>query len=74
MIKQFEWNEDTINYFTELEELNGIAHVSKRILEFVINDCDLEDGETIQDLFNYILNKVEINLQTIHEEQSIIYM
>jgi len=62
MIKQFEWNEDTINYFTELEELNGIAHVSKRILEFVINDCDLEDGETIQDLFNDILNKVEINL------------
>ena len=62
MTKQFEWNEDTINYFTELEELNGIAHVSKRILEFVINDCDLEDGETIQDLFNDILNKVEINL------------
>ena len=67
MTKQFEWNEDTINYFTELEELNGIAHVSKRILEFVINDCDLEDGETIQDLFNDILNKVEINLQTIYE-------
>lgn len=67
MTKQFEWNEDTINYFTELEELNGIAHVSKRILEFVINDCDLEDGETIKDLFNDILNKVEINLQTKYE-------
>jgi hypothetical protein len=72
MIKQFEWNEDTINYFTELEELNGIAHVSKRILEFVINDCDLEDGETIQDLFNDILNKVEINLQTKYDSLSII--
>ena len=72
MTKQFEWNEDTINYFTELEELNGIAHVSKRILEFVINDCDLEDGETIQDLFNDILNKVEINLQTKYDSLSII--
>ena len=64
MTKQFEWNEDTINYFTNLEELNGMSYVSKRVLEFVVNDCDLEDGETIQDLFNDIMDKVETNLQS----------
>ncbi len=63
MTKQFEWNEDTINYFTNLEELNGMSHVSKRVLEFVVNDCTLEDGETIEDLFNDIMDKVENNLQ-----------
>ena len=64
MKKQFEWNEDTINYFTNLEELNGMSHVSKRVLEFVIEDCVLEDDETIQDLFNDIMDKVESNLQS----------
>jgi hypothetical protein len=64
MKKQFEWNEDTINYFTNLEELNGMSHVSKRVLEFVIEDCVLEDDETIQDLFNDIMDKVETKLQS----------
>jgi hypothetical protein len=66
--RKFQWDDDTMNYLTNLEELNGMSHVSKRVLEFVVNDCTLEDGETIQDLFNDIMDKVEDNLQTKYDD------
>ena len=66
--RKFQWDDDTMNYFTNLEELNGMSHVSKRVLEFVVNDCTLEDGETIQDLFSDIMDKVEDNLQTKYDD------
>ena len=46
---EFTWNEETIDYFAELYDLNGWAHVAQRVLSFVTHECDLEDGETTQD-------------------------
>jgi len=56
---EFTWNEDTIDYFAELHDLNGWAHVAQRVLSFVTHECDLEDGETTQDLFNNLIVKIE---------------
>jgi hypothetical protein len=58
-MKEFTWNEETIDYFAELYDLNGWAHVSQRVLSFVTHECDLEDGETTQDLFNDLIVKIE---------------
>ncbi len=55
---KFHWNEETIDYFAELEEF-GWAYVAQRVLSFVTHECDLEDGETTQDLFNDLIIKVE---------------
>ena len=57
--KDFYWNEETIDYFAELYDLNGWAHVAQRVLSFVTHECDLEDGETTQDLFNDLIVKIE---------------
>ena len=58
-MKEFTWNEETIDYFAELYDSNGWAHVSQRVLSFVTHECDLEDGETTQDLFNDLIVKIE---------------
>ena len=42
------WNEDTIEYFADLYELNDFASLSKSILQFVIIDCDTTEN-TIQE-------------------------
>ena len=66
-MKEFYWDEGTIDYFAELYDLNGWAHTSQKIFSFVLNDCDLEDSETTQDLFNDLIVKVEHKI--IKEEQ-----
>jgi len=58
-MKEFAWNEETIDYFAELHDLNGWAHVAQRVLSFVLNECDIQDDETYQDLFNNLIVKVE---------------
>lgn len=58
-MREFYWNEETIDYFAELYDLNGWAHVSQRIFSFVLNECDVQDDETYQDLFNDLIVKVE---------------
>ena len=49
-MKRYHWNEDTIDYFVSLYETDGMEHMINRILEFVKYECQLEDGETHQDL------------------------
>jgi hypothetical protein len=58
-MKEFTWNEETIDYFVELHNLNGWAYVAQKVISFVNNECDLEDGETTQDLFNDLIVKIE---------------
>ena len=58
-MKEFYWNEETIDYFADLYDLNGWAHASQRIFSFVLNECDVQDDETYQDLFNDLIVKVE---------------
>jgi len=56
------WNEDTIEYFADLYELNDFASLSKSILQFVIIDCDTTEN-TIQELFNDLITKVESKIE-----------
>ncbi len=54
----FYWNSDTIEYFKELYTINENNYY-REIEEFVKYECDLEDGETTQDLFNDLIVKIE---------------
>ena len=56
------WNEDTIEYFADLYELNDFASLSKSILQFVITDCDTTEN-TIQELFNDLITQVESKIE-----------
>ena len=54
---KFYWNEDTIEHFVDLYELNDFASISKSILQFVITDCDTTEN-TVQELFNDLITQV----------------
>jgi len=49
-----EWNEDTLQYFKNIE-FNERLNL---MMDFVKNECDLEDGETVQDLYNDLNKQV----------------
>lgn len=54
-MKRFYWNEDTLQYFKNIkfgkERINSM-------MDFVKNECDLEDGESVQDLYNDLNKQV----------------
>lgn len=59
---KYYWNEDTLEIFKELIELDeSFENIKKEVEIFVDRDCDLEDGETnemlVEDLLNQIYNK-----------------
>ena len=58
-MKEYTWNEETINYFAELYDLNGWAHVSRRALAFVLDYFEAQHDETYEDLFGDLINKIE---------------
>lgn len=52
------WNEDTISHFRFLSSyLNGFQ-VMQKITEFVESNCQLEEGETEEDLALDLFNNV----------------
>ena len=56
--KKFYWDPDTIEYFVDLNDLDGDRHMFNRIVEYVKYECQLEDGETHQDLITDLYDKV----------------
>ena len=58
-MKEFTWNSDTIEYLKELYAQTDDYY--RKIEEFVKYECDLEDGETHQDLMVDLINKTQIN-------------
>ena len=56
------WNEDTIEYFANLYELNDFASLSKSILQFVIDDCD-QTYNSVQFIFNDLITEVESKIK-----------
>ena len=62
-MKEFYWNDETIDYYVDLYVLNGFAHVAIRVLDFVTNECSLEDGESVEDLFASLITQVEDKIQ-----------
>tara|TARA_R110002020_G_scaffold456080_1_gene672370 strand:- start:112 stop:366 length:255 start_codon:yes stop_codon:yes gene_type:complete len=51
-MKEFTWNSDTIEYLKELYAQTDDYY--RKIEEFVKYECDLEDGETNQELNYYM--------------------
>ena len=58
-MKEFTWNSDTIEYFKELYFTIPTDDYYLKIEEFVKYECDLEDGETHQDLMVDLINKTQ---------------
>ena len=61
---KFYWNPETIDYYVDLYDLNGFASVAIRVLDFVTNECSLEDGETTEQLFASLITQIEDNIQS----------
>ena len=53
-MKRFYWNEDTLQYFKNIE-FNERLNL---MMDFVKNECDLENGESVQDLYNDLNKQV----------------
>lgn len=53
---KYYWNEDIIEYFKELYRTNTNEYYRK-VQEFCKFECDLEDGETIEDLQVDLISK-----------------
>ena len=59
-MKEFYWNTETIEYFKELYDLKPHRYYQE-IEEFIKYDCDLEDGETREDLVADLISKTQSN-------------
>ena len=57
---KFYWSEETLNHFKEPKGLcpETINQTVKEITKFVEESCDLEDGETVEDLVVDLLAQV----------------
>jgi len=55
---RFTWNENIISYFVDLYNTDGEHHMFNRIIEYVKYECQLEDGETHQDLISDLTDRV----------------
>ena len=57
-MNKFYWNEDTLEFFKELKNQNE-NEFYRKVNEFVKYECDLEDGETYEDLQVDLINQVK---------------
>ena len=53
-MKTFYWNEETLQYFKSIE-FNERLNL---MMDFVKNECDLEEGETVTMLYNDLNKQV----------------
>ena len=54
MKNKFYWNQDTIEYFAKIE----FNERFNKMFDFVKYECDLEEGESVQDLYNDLNRQV----------------
>ena len=57
-MKEYKWNEDTLNHFEFISDYATVNEVYNMIKEFVELDCQLEEGETEKDLVEDLMNKI----------------
>ncbi len=57
-MNKFFWNLDTLEYFKELKSENENKFFNE-LINFVKYECDLEEGETYEDLQVDLLNQIE---------------
>ena len=58
-MKTFYWQEETLDYFHDLKATASDSEYLKEVEDFIVRDCQLEDGETHEDLFKDLLKQVE---------------
>ena len=51
---KYHWNQDTIEYFAKIE----FNERFNKMFDFVKYECDLEEGESVQDLYNDLNRQV----------------
>ena len=56
-MKRFEWNEDTLEYFRTNSKIDYDMWSEMKM--FVIDNCDLEDGESYEDLLVDLVYQVQ---------------
>ena len=56
-MKNFFWDNDTLVYFKELKNTSEDAFL-REVVNYVKYDCNLEDGETYEDLQVSLINQV----------------
>ena len=56
---RFCWQEETISYFQDLRSKSSDSEYLKEVEDFIVRDCQLEAGETHEDLFKDLLKQVE---------------
>ena len=56
-MKRFCWNVETLEFFKELKNQNE-NEFYRKVNEFVKYECDLEEGEYIEDLQIDLINQI----------------
>ena len=56
-MKRFKWNEDTLEYFKTHSKIEYDMWSEMKM--FVENNCDLEDGESYEDLLVDLVHQVQ---------------
>lgn len=54
----YHWNDETITHFTFMSNYISRSEVKREIYEFVVNNCELEDDETYEDLSESLCRQV----------------
>ena len=57
-MKRFCWNVETLEFFKELKNQNE-NEFYRKVNEFVKYECDLEEGEYIEDLQIDLINQIK---------------
>ena len=57
-MKTFVWQDETLDYFRNLKATATDSEYLKEVENFIVMDCQLEDGETHEDLFKDLLKQV----------------
>tara|TARA_R110000868_G_scaffold228328_1_gene481350 strand:- start:269 stop:460 length:192 start_codon:yes stop_codon:yes gene_type:complete len=60
-LNKFYWNEDTLDHFKFESTYLSKDEVIKNIVEFILFECSLEDGETDEMLVEDLKNRIFTN-------------
>jgi len=55
---KYYWNEETVDHFKFISNYENRVDVESQIREFVEIDCDIEEGETEEELVNDLIDVV----------------
>ena len=65
------YNENTINYYVDLEEINGWSHTSLRILQYITEEVNQNDPNKLDENFDNsyeLQSQIENKFQILTEQ------